>query len=119
MVGVLDKWNDAAALPSLIGNGRRLRHGEEFFIPFSNGIRHEYQRNGSMSCTGDVAPGLPGLPDSECTWIQGWIETRSAGDRAELQSWLDNYAIEQRKLGRLKRAAPNMLYDVRVDGSTT
>jgi putative ABC transport system permease protein len=29
----------------------------------------------------DVAPGFQAFLDSECTWIQGWIEIRSAGPR--------------------------------------
>ena len=40
------------------------------------------------------------------------FETRSSLDRAGLQTWLDNYAAEQRKLGRLPRSAPNELYNV-------
>jgi putative ABC transport system permease protein len=86
---------------------------DEMYIPFSSAIRHEMQRNGSTSCTGDVAPGYQAFLDSECTWIQFWFETRTGADRAELQNYLDSYAIEQRKLGRLKRDAPNKLYDVR------
>ena len=85
----------------------------EIFIPFSNAIRHEYRSNGSTSCNGDVDPGFQAFLDSECTWLQGWVETRTKADRAELQSFMDSYAIEQRKLGRLKRDAPNKLYDVR------
>jgi putative ABC transport system permease protein len=114
IVGVLDKWNVVPRFHRIIGNDEgAFDEEDQLFVPFSNGIRHEYQRNGSTSCTGDVAPGFQAFLDSECTWIQGWIETRSAADRAELQSFMDSYAIEQRKLGRLKRAAPNMLYDVR------
>jgi putative ABC transport system permease protein len=59
-----------------------------------------------------VEPGFQGFLDSECTWIQFWFETASAGDRDTLQSYLNSYAAEQRKLGRLKRNTPNTLYDV-------
>jgi putative ABC transport system permease protein len=114
IVGVLDTWNVVPRFHRIIGNDDGAFDDEdELFIPFATAIRHEMQRNGSTSCTSDIAPGFQAFIDSECTWIQFWFETRSAGDRAELQSFLDSYAIEQRKLGRLKRNAPNMLYDVR------
>ena len=114
IVGVLNTWTVVPRFHRIIGNDDGAFDDEdELFVPFSSAIRHEMQRNGSTSCSGDVAPGFQAFLDSECTWIQGWIETRTAADRAELQSFLDSYAIEQRKLGRLKRNAPNMLYNVR------
>jgi putative ABC transport system permease protein len=114
IVGVLDTWNVVPRFHRIIGNDDGAFVDEdEMFIPFATAIRHEMQRNGSTSCTGDFTPGFQGFLASECTWIQFWFETRTAGGRAELQNFLDSYAIEQRKLGRLKRAAPNVLYDVR------
>jgi putative ABC transport system permease protein len=114
IVGVLDTWTVVPRFHRIIGNDDGAFIDEdEMYVPFASAIRHEFQRNGSTSCTGDAAPGFKGFLDSECTWIQFWFETRSAGDRAELQSFLDSYATEQRKLGRMKRAAPNVLYDVR------
>jgi len=111
VVGVLDNWNPLPRYYRLIG-GSRFGNSEEFFIPFSTALRHEMGHNGSMNCSANRDPGFANLLTSECTWIQAWFETRSSSDRAELQTWLDNYASEQRKLGRLKRNAPNKLYDV-------
>lgn len=112
VVGVVDKWNPLPRFYKLIG-GSRFGTSEEFFIPFSNAIRHEMPHNGSMNCSANRDPGFANLLTSECTWIQFWFETRSSSDRAELQSWLDNYANDQRKLGRLKRNAENKLYNVK------
>ena len=50
--------------------------------------------------------------DSECTWVQTWFELRSASDRPALQSYLDNYAADQARQGRLLRRAKNHLYNV-------
>ncbi|TFW28064.1 ABC transporter permease [Duganella callida] len=114
IVGVLDTWNVVPRFHRIIGNDDgAFDDADELYIPFSSAIRHEWRANGSTSCNADYQPGYQGFLASECTWIQFWIETASAGDRAELQSFLDSYAIEQRKLGRMKRAAPNELYDVR------
>ena len=111
VVGVTDKWK---LLPRvyLLQGGSPYGSGEEFFIPLSSAIRHETSHFGGMSCTSSIGPGFAARLTSECTWITAWFEAASAGDRAELQSWLDNYAADQRKLGRLKRNAPNRLFDV-------
>jgi putative ABC transport system permease protein len=111
VVGVTEKWK---MLPRvyLLQGGSPYATGEEFFIPLATAVRHETQHNGGMSCSQNLGPGFAARLASECTWVTAWVETASAGDRAELQSWLDNYASEQRKLGRLKRNAPNRLYDV-------
>ena len=111
VAGVTDTWR---LLPRvyLLAGGSAYGTGEKFFIPLSSAIRHETQHNGGMSCTGNVDAGWAARLASECTWLTAWFETASAGDRGELQSWLDNYANDQRKLGRLKRSAPNRLFDV-------
>ncbi|MGJ7918173.1 ABC transporter permease [Massilia sp. LXY-6] len=111
IVGVLDKWAPLPRYYKLIG-GNRFSGDEGLFIPFATAIRHETAHNGSMSCSANRDPGFASLLSSECTWIQFWFETHAASDRAELQNFIDNYASEQRKLGRLKRNAPNKLYNV-------
>jgi len=112
VVGVTDKWK---LLPRvyLLAGGNPYNAGEGLFIPLSSAIRHETDHNGGMSCTSGPGPGFASRLASECTWITTWFETASAGDRRDLQSWLDNYANDQRKLGRLKRNAANQLFDVR------
>ena len=110
VVGVLDEWNPMPRYYKLIGSGAAT--GEDFMIPFTTAIRREMPAYGSMNCSESRDSGYASLLASECTWIQLWIETRSALDRADLHAFLENYASEQRKLGRLKRQAPVELYDV-------
>jgi putative ABC transport system permease protein len=112
VVGVLKPWMPIPKFYRLVGGPGAFGEEEEIMIPFSSAIRHEVGHQGSMSCSSRRDPGWQGLLDSECIWIQFFFETKSAGDRAELQAYLDNYASEQRKLGRMKRAAKNELYDV-------
>jgi putative ABC transport system permease protein len=111
VVGVADKWMPLPRFYQLAG-GSRFGQSEEFFIPLSSAVRHEAAQNGNLSCSSRRDPGFANLLTSECTWLSMWFETKSASDRASLQNWLDNYASEQRKLGRLKRNAPNQLFDV-------
>ena len=112
VVGVTDTWAPLPRFYKLAG-GARFGTGEELFIPLATALRHETTHNGSMNCSERRAPGFASLLTSECTWISFWFEAASATDRGALQGYLDNYASDQRRLGRLKRNAPNRLYDVR------
>jgi len=111
VAGVVDHWNPRPRYYKLVG-GNTFGDADDFFIPFTTAIRHEADNNGGMSCSSKREPGYAGLLASECTWLQFWFEARSAADRSDLQAWLDNYAGEQRKLGRFQRKVPARLYDV-------
>jgi len=111
VVGVTDTWVPLPRFYKLAG-GQRFGAGEELFIPLATALRHETSHNGSMSCSARRDPGFAALLASECTWISFWFEAASGADRAQLQSYLDNYGADQRKLGRLKRDTPLRLYNV-------
>jgi putative ABC transport system permease protein len=111
VVGVADTWAPLPRYYKLIG-GNPFGNGEEFFIPFASALRHEMGNNGSTNCSANRDAGFAAFLRSECTWLQFWFELRAESDRADLQAFLDSYAAEQRKLGRLKRNAPNQLFDV-------
>jgi len=111
IVGVIDKWVPQPRYYRLVG-GEQFGKGEDLFVPLASAIRHEASRNGGMNCSERSDPGYEGTLRSNCTWLQFWFETASSADRAQLQAYIDSYASEQRKLGRMKRAAPNGLFNV-------
>ncbi|SFV07639.1 ABC transporter permease [Pseudoduganella namucuonensis] len=112
ITGVIDSWNPIPRYHRIIGGSGAFGTEDEFYIPFSSAIRHQYSHNGSMNCTADRDPGFDALLKSECTWIQFWYELHSAGDRPALHNYLNAYAAEQHKLGRMKRKADTQLYNV-------
>ncbi|MDQ1834451.1 ABC transporter permease [Massilia scottii] len=112
VVGVLKPWVPVPKFYKLIGGGGAFGVEEEIMLPFGTAIRHESNPEGSLSCRGRTEPGWQGFLDSECTWLQVFFETKTGAGRAGLQDYLNNYAAEQRKLGRLKRNQPNQLFDV-------
>lgn len=112
VVGVTAGWNPVPRYHRIIGGEGAFAEEDEFYIPFHNAIRREMPHNGSMSCNDDRDPGYQALLDSECTWIQPWVELHSAGDRAQLKAYMDAYVAEQGKLGRMQRKAPSELYNV-------
>lgn len=112
--GVLDHWDPVSRIHRIIGSKGAFGTEDEFFIPFASAIRHETRHDGGMACSGvERGPGFLGVLASDCTWLQFWFEMESAGQRGELQAYLDSYAAEQRKLGRMPRHAPNALYNVK------
>lgn len=113
VVGVLDHWNMRPRFFAYMGRSAMFLHEDEFLIPLSNAIRRETPHAGSMSCSNRRDPGWQALLDSECTWFHFWFEMKSAGQRAELQNYIDSYVSEQQKLGRFERHAPNKLFNVR------
>jgi putative ABC transport system permease protein len=112
IVGVLESWAPLPHYYRLIGGPGKFGNEDELFIPFSSAVRNKAGPQGNMNCSGSPGPGYEGILASDCTWIQFWFETKSAADRAELQDYINNYSSEQRKLGRMPRAAKNNLYDV-------
>jgi putative ABC transport system permease protein len=112
IVGVLKPWAPMPHYYRLIGGAGKFGNEDELFIPFTSAVRNQVGPQGNMNCSGNPGPGLEGIQKSDCTWIQFWFQTKAAGDRAALQDYLNSYAAEQRKLGRMQRAAKNNLYDV-------
>lgn len=113
IVGVTNKWRPQPRFYYYNGSDSAFTDEAEFIIPLSNSIRKENGHAGGMSCSFPKEPGWQGRLDSECTWMHFWFELKTAGQRAELQSYLDNYTSEQRKLGRFQRQAKNGLFNVR------
>jgi putative ABC transport system permease protein len=113
VVGVLGKWNPVPRYTNLInGSGGYFRGENEVYVPFNTALSFEQRSSGSTNCSTESGPGWKGFLESECTWMTAWFELASKSDRAALQSWLDAYAAEQRRGGRLERNAPNRLYNV-------
>ncbi len=112
IVGVLDQWAPLPHYYRLIGGDGNFGKADDVFIPFTTAVRMKAGPDGSMHCSGTPAPGYEGLLASDCTFIQFWIEAKSASERAQLQSWLAGYSAEQRKLGRHMRAVAPVLHDV-------
>ena len=112
IVGVLDKWAPLPHYYRLIGGDGKFAKDDDIFIPFHTAARLKTSPQGNMNCSGNPGPGVEGILASDCTFIQFWVEMKSASDRAELQSFLTSYSAEQRKLGRHMRAVTPTLYNV-------
>lgn len=112
VIGVLDIWKPLPRYYLIIGHGAFAGAAEDYFFPIATAVRHKLGHAGSTNCSQSREPGFQGKLDSECTWVQTWFELRSAHERPSLQTYLDNYAADQARQGRLLRRAKNHLYNV-------
>jgi putative ABC transport system permease protein len=113
VTGVVGDWNPVPRYTNLInGTGGYFRGENQVYVPFSTAIDHEQRSNGSTNCNRDGGVGWKGFLASDCIWITAWFEIASASDRPALKAWLDSYAAEQRRLGRIERPTPSRLFNV-------
>jgi putative ABC transport system permease protein len=113
VVGVVGDWNPVPRYMHLInGSGGFFEGEDQLLVPFKAAIDLQAQANGNVSCSGESGSGWTAFLASDCTWIQVWFEMAAAADRATAQAWLDAYAAQEQKGGRLQRHAPNELFNV-------
>ena len=111
VVGVLDNW---APFPKFYDlNNNPFGPGEDMFIPWNLIVGLELSRSGNTNCWKAIdGNGLQAFLNSECVWIQYWVELPSSNEEADYLTLLNNYVNEQKQLGRLERPLNNALYDV-------
>ena len=110
VVGVLDNWKLRARYYDLT-NGA-FDDPDELFMPFTTAVDLKKRSTGNNSCWKPTADGWDAYLDSECVWMQMWVQLDSPARLAEYKSFLDNYVGEQKKLGRFPRPLNNRLLDV-------
>jgi len=111
VVGVLDDWHPQPKAYDVTGGAYNAP--EDVYIPFAFGPEHELQSSQNNSCWKDAGTDYRGWLESECVWLNFWVELESAADRDRYKQFLDNYVMEQKKLGRFPRPLNNRLNNVR------
>ncbi len=110
IVGVLADWKLRSRYYDLT-NGA-FDNPDEFYMPFTTAIDLKQRSTGNNSCWKTPGDGWDSYLDSDCVWIQMWVQLDSPARLAEYMSFLDSYVGEQKKLGRFPRPLNNRLLDV-------
>ena len=110
VVGVLGEWKPRIKYYDLT-NGT-LNDPEEFYMPYTTAIETKTNSTGNNNCWNNTEPGWDGYLASDCIWQQFWVQLDSPAKAAEYKAFLDNYANEQKKLGRFPRPLNNRIDDV-------
>lgn len=111
VLGVLAHWNPVPKFYDL--NNGSLDDPEDVFIPYSRGELLEVVSAGNTNCwKPEPIDSFREFLNSECVWIQSWVELRSPAKVEAFKSFLDGYVAEQKKLGRFPRPLNNKLSKV-------
>jgi putative ABC transport system permease protein len=111
VLGVLDHWSPVPKFYDL--NNGSLDEPEDVFMPFSRGQLLEVSSAGNVNCwKPEPIDSYQQFLNSECAWIQAWVELRTPAKVEAFKSFLDGYVGEQKKLGRFARPLNNHLNKV-------
>ncbi|HSC05334.1 MAG TPA: ABC transporter permease [Steroidobacteraceae bacterium] len=111
VVGVLD---DYYPVPKFFDvNNGALDDPEDGYVPFERGQMFELQSAGNTNCwKPESLNSFRDFLNSECVWIQAWVELRTPAKVAEFKAFLDGYVTEQKKFGRFERPLKTKLSKV-------
>jgi putative ABC transport system permease protein len=111
VVGVLDNWKPAPKFYDL--NNGAFQDPEDVFIPFAWGEALELAAIGNTNCwKSEQIESFRDFLNSECVWVQMWVDLPTADARERYQAFVDNYVRQQKTAGRLQRPLNNRLFDV-------
>lgn len=109
--GVLDQWSPAPKFYDV--NNGPFEPTEEAYIPWSLIVGQEMRRSGNTNCwkafEGNT---FQAFLNAECAWIQFWVELNTAEEQAQYLDFINNYAAEQKALGRMPMEVGKRLFDV-------
>ena len=111
IVGVLAPWRPKVRHYDMVGNP--YEEPEQVFLPLTHYPAMSMEPAGTRSSWRVEPAGMAeSLDSSEMTWVQMWVELDSPADERAYHSFLDDYAREQKKLGRFSQALNNRLSTV-------
>lgn len=112
IVGVRDNWQPLPTFYDL--NNGSLEEGEDVYLPFGWTAQYElYSAGNTNGWKPEDVQTFKDFMASELVWLQMWVELPDTESRARFQSFMDGYAMEQKKAGRFQRPLNNRL--TRVD----
>jgi putative ABC transport system permease protein len=111
VVGVLDEFIPVPKFYDVIGDP--FGEPEEVYISFNIAVEYELPRNGNTNCwKSPDGEGFEAFLNSECMWIQSWVELRNKAEKQDYMAFLNAYVEQQKALGRFQRPMNNQLSDV-------
>jgi len=94
VVGVLNKFNPQPRYYDL--TNENFVEASEFFMPFNTMITHQIRRDGNTSCWDNTGPTYQEFLNSNCIWIQYWVEFEDASQRHDYLEYIQGYIAQTR-----------------------
>jgi putative ABC transport system permease protein len=111
VVGVLKPWSPLPHYYDLTQSAFTAM--EDFYLPFAMAIDRHLESYGNNNCRAAPSPGWEGRLNSDCVWLQFWVELPGAAAARDYRAFLANYAAQQRLSGRFHWTDRVELHDVR------
>lgn len=116
IIGVIGPWTPT---PRFYDLSNAFGETEDFYIPFTTAIDEQMESNGSFICVSgpaqgpsEPAQGWQGRVNSECVWLQFWVELPTSAYVRDFRSFLLAYAAAQQQSGRFHWPPWVQLHDV-------
>ena len=110
VVGVIDYWDPKPRFYDITTGA--FNDSEQIFVPFSMLAEQKIGQSGNTNCWKPVGSGFEAFLNSECVWLQFWVELPTEQEKQEYMSFLNAYVEQQKKLGRFERPLNNQLLNV-------
>jgi putative ABC transport system permease protein len=111
ITGVMDTWEPTPKFYDV--NNNSFGDVEEIYFPLSVSIAKELYSNGNTNCWKPRdGNGYEAFLNSECIWLQFWVELHSSQEKEDYMAFLNAYAESQKALGRFARPINNRLSNV-------
>lgn len=112
VIGVLKPWNLVIKFYQIEG-ADPFSGPEQAYIPFTLAVKYQMPRNGNTNCWEPrETSGYQGFLNSECVWIQMWVELENKQQAQAYLEFLNHYVEEQQRYGRLQRPLNNFISPV-------
>ncbi|MDH4046610.1 MAG: ABC transporter permease [Gammaproteobacteria bacterium] len=111
VTGVLDNWQPTPKFYDV--SNQSFGEVEEVYFPLSVSIAEELSSSGNTNCWKPVPETTwQAFLNSECVWMQLWVELHGETERSDYLAYLDAYVESQKAIGRFPRPLNNRLYNV-------
>lgn len=110
VIGVLQPWLFQPRIYDLTSG--LYQRTEDIFLPLTTAVDGELETNGEVGCPRPVTPGFTYEINSECRWLQFWVELPTLAAVRAYRQFLIRYAEQQRSTGRLHWVPKVALLDV-------
>jgi putative ABC transport system permease protein len=99
IVGVMNNWNPQPTFYDVRGTGG-FGDATQLFIPFTRAVDLKIITNGANFCRTTSDEGWDAWLQSDCVWIDYWVELPDAASASAYRDFLHGYAAEQQRAGR-------------------
>jgi putative ABC transport system permease protein len=108
VVGVIGDWRP---VPRFYDLHDAYGETEQVFLPLTSAADDRLMPHGDTNCNMSNPGGL-WAPQSDCVWMQFWVELPTHRDAQAYRAFLRSYALQQRQSGRFHWLARTGLRDV-------